>query len=66
MTKCNKIKNIKSKRGSALAETILVIAISLVLVIIIFYPQITTLFNSLLTTLSTWFNNSISILGTVN
>lgn len=55
--------NKNSKRGAALAETILLVAISLVLVIVIFYPQITSLFNSLISTMTTWFNNAISIIG---
>lgn len=54
-----------SKKGAALAETILLIAISLVLVIVVFYPQITGLFNSLISTMTTWFNNAISSIGSV-
>ncbi|MEG2348097.1 MAG: hypothetical protein RSB67_00425 [Clostridia bacterium] len=54
-----------SKKGAALAESVLLIAISLVLVIVIFYPQITSLFNTLILTMTTWFNKAISVIGTV-
>ncbi|MEG2646250.1 MAG: hypothetical protein RSA08_04400 [Clostridia bacterium] len=54
-----------NKKGAALAESVLLIAISLVLVIVIFYPQITSLFNTLILTMTTWFNKAISVIGTV-
>lgn len=51
------------KKGSALAETILIVAISLVLIVVIFYPQIKTLFETLMQSMSTWFSNAISVIG---
>ncbi len=54
----------KNKRnGSALAESILLIAISLVLVVVLFYPQIVKLFNTVMESLNTWFSNSLEIIG---
>lgn len=53
------------KSGSALVENILLIAISLVLIVVLFYPQIIKLFNMFLDSLSIWFENAISIIGVV-
>lgn len=53
--------NIK-KRGSALAETIILIAVSLVLAIVLFYPQISNLLSNVMTRMNTWVNSTLSIL----
>lgn len=53
----------KGKAGSATAETILVIAIFLVIIITIFYPQISGLISTTLTKISNWFNGSLNSLG---
>ena len=53
----------EKRRGSALAESILLIAISLVLVVVLFYPQIVKLFNTVMESLNTWFSNSLEIIG---
>ncbi len=53
----------KLKKGSALAESILLIAISLVLVVVLFYPQIVKLFNTVMDSINVWFKNSLDIIG---
>ena len=52
-------------KGSALVENILLIAISLVLIVVIFYPQIVNMFNKVMDSLSIWFENAISAIGVV-
>lgn len=52
------------RRGSATIETVIVIGISMVLVISIFFPQITNLFSQTMFYLNTWFNTMISTLNT--
>lgn len=59
-------QNKSKKRASALVENILMIAITLVLIIVIFYPQILNLFNKVMDSLSTWFDNAISVIGVSN
>lgn len=62
--KKNKI-NIKQnkKSGSVLVENILMIAITLVLIIVIFYPQIIKLFDKVMDSLAIWFDNAVSVIG---
>lgn len=70
MLKNIKLKKTQSKigikKGSALVENILMIAITLVLIIVIFYPQILKLFNKVMDSLSIWFDNAISVIGVVS
>lgn len=63
--KCKTKKNLNVKKGTALAETILLVAISLVLVVMLFYPTINSLLNSMLVNLSSWFNNSLTTIGII-
>ena len=63
--KCRIKKNLNFKKGTALAETILLVAISLVLVVMLFYPTINSLLNSMLVNLSSWFNNSLTTIGII-
>lgn len=65
--KKNKI-NIKQnkKSGSVLVENILMIAITLVLIIVIFYPQIIKLFDKVMDSLAVWFDNAVSVIGVIN
>ncbi len=65
--KKNKI-NIKQnkKSGSVLVENILMIAITLVLIIVIFYPQIIKLFDKVMDSLAIWFDNAVSVIGVIN
>lgn len=58
------IKKICSKnKGSVLAETVLLIAISLVVIITIFYPTFKSIVNETLTSISNWFTTSLNTLG---
>lgn len=61
--KLRKEKQINKKRGAAVAETILLTAISLVLVVMVFYPTIRDLLNQMLVSLNNWFVNSMNIIG---
>ena len=54
--KMEEIKKIlKSNRGSEILQVILVAGILLVLVITLFYPQMSTLFENMMKTISNWF-----------
>ncbi len=55
----NKISN---KRGSEMAETVLITAIMLVLVVTIFYPQMQTILTNALTTISTWISETMALI----
>ena len=59
------LKKLNRKRGSELAETILITAISVVLVVILFYPQMNTIFKKAIDSISTWFDDAISTIGVV-
>ena len=50
-------KELKSKRGSEILQVILVAGILLVLVITLFYPQMSSLFENMMKTISNWFSN---------
>lgn len=60
----NKLKRkkngISSKRGSELAQTVLITAIMIALIAALFFPQIKTLFSSAMTQITRWFNTVIS------
>lgn len=60
-----KSKKLNKKRGSELAETILITAISVVLVVILFYPQMNTIFKKAIDSISTWFDDAISTIGVI-
>lgn len=62
--KHNQLKVIKNKkRGVAVAEAILLIGISLVIVMTLFYPQISNMMSEALMRVTNWFNNAITNLG---
>ncbi len=64
---CKHSKNkVKSKKGSALAETVLITAISVVMIVAIFYPQMMFIFNTSINNLVNWFNEAINTIGVVN
>lgn len=48
---------LKSERGSEILQVILIAGILLVLVITLFYPQMKSLFNNIMNTISNWFIN---------
>ena len=55
-----KIKNnLNSKRGSELAQTVLITAIMIMLIAAIFFPQIKGLFQTAMSEITTWFNTII-------
>ncbi len=55
-----KIKNnLNSKRGSELAQTVLITAIMIMLIAALFFPQIKGLFQTAMTEITTWFNTII-------
>lgn len=56
--KMEKIKKLfKSNRGSEILQVILIAGILLVLVITLFYPQMSELFNNMMKTIGNWFTN---------
>ena len=55
-------KKIKEKRGSELAQTILITAIMVVLIATLFFPQIQTIFSTSMTKLSGWFDSILNSL----
>lgn len=58
----NLVKKATSKRGSELAQTILITAVMVVLIATLFFPQIQTIFSTSMSKLSGWFDG---ILGTI-
>lgn len=54
--------NVSNKRGSEMAETVLITAIMLVLVVTIFYPQMQTILTNALTTISTWISETMALI----
>lgn len=64
-----KIKNMEKrsklveKSGTATAETVLIIAVLLVVIVTIFYPQISRMVTNTMNNLVTWYENSLSNLG---
>ena len=55
-------RRIKNKKGSALAETIILIAVSLVLAIALFYPQISQLLSNVIAKMNSWVNSTLTII----
>ena len=53
-------KSKQSKRGSELAETVLVTAIMVVVIVTIFFPQIQTIFTNSIAKLSGWFDQILT------
>lgn len=49
----------QNKKGSALAETIIIIAVSLVLAIALFYPKMTQLLTNVMDRMDVWVNNTM-------
>lgn len=64
---CKHSKNrVKNKKGSVLAETVLITAISVVMIVAIFYPQMMFIFNTSINNLINWFTEAINTIGVVN
>lgn len=51
------ISTLNSKRGSELAQTVLITAIMITIIAALFFPQLKTLFDTAMTHITTWFNN---------
>lgn len=50
------------KKGSALAETIILIAVSLVLALVLFYPQVSSLLTNVMNRMGSWVDSTLSII----
>lgn len=51
--------SLQNKKGSALAETIIIVAVSLVLAISLFYPKMTQLLTNVMDRMDVWVSNTI-------
>lgn len=60
--KLRRTKN-SGKRGSELAQTVLITGIMVVVIATLFFPQIQSLFTTSMTKVSTWFNNVLNQIG---
>lgn len=60
-----KKENLKSQRGSEILQVILIAGVLLVIIITVFYPQMQTLFASVMDTISNWFKTTGSAPFTV-
>lgn len=49
--------SLNSKRGSELAQTVLITAIMITIIAALFFPQLKSLFDTAMTHITTWFNN---------
>jgi predicted PurR-regulated permease PerM len=58
-----KRKMLIGKNGSATAETILIIAIFLVIIVTAFYPQINTIMSNTFTSINNWYLSALSNIG---
>ena len=57
----NKVNNtLNRKRGSELAQTVLITAIMIMIIAALFFPQIKGLFQSAMTQITTWFNSILA------
>lgn len=51
---------LSNKRGSELAQTVLITAIMIMIIAALFFPQIKALFESAMTQITTWFNSILA------
>ena len=56
----NLLNKLNKKRGSELAQTILITAIMVVVIATLFFPQIQTIFSTSMTKLSGWFDTVLN------
>lgn len=54
------LKKAREKRGSELAQTILITAIMVVVIVTLFFPQIQSIFSTSMTKLSGWFDTVLN------
>lgn len=57
------IKKLSKKQGVVMAEAVLMIAISLVLVISYFYPTFRNIIEQTVTTISNWYTSALASLN---
>jgi len=55
--KLKKEKSLNNKRGSELAQTVLITAIMITIIAALFFPQLKALFETAMTHITIWFNN---------
>lgn len=60
-----KKENLKSERGSEILQVILIAGVLLVIIITVFYPQMKTLFENIMSTITNWFKTTGSAPFTV-
>ena len=60
LKKLKKINKLKKKQGVALAENILLISISLVIIISIFFPVFRNIINDSLASVANWFTSALA------
>lgn len=58
-------KKVKEQKGAEMLQVVLISGVLLVLIITLFYPQMEGLFNSLMDTMTNWFNKTGSSIFTV-
>lgn len=63
MKRVNSIKKISKKSGIVMTEAVLLIGISLVIIITIFFPQIKKLLNDTIYMISEWFKSTLGDIG---
>ena len=54
------LKRARNKRGSELAQTILITAVMVILIATLFFPQIQSIFSTSMTKLTGWFNTVLN------
>ena len=57
LTKNQNVKALNRKRGSELAQTVLITAIMITIIAALFFPQFKALFETAMTHITTWFND---------
>lgn len=57
-----KSKKVDKKRGSELAQTVLITAVMIMIIATIFFPQIQSIFLRSMEEVTSWFNNVLGVL----
>lgn len=61
--KSKKTNTLKSKRGSELVESILMIGVAIALIVVVFYPQIMLIMNVGISNMESWFVDALIEIG---
>lgn len=56
------LKVLNKKRGSELAQTVLITSIMIVIIVTLFFPQIKSLLSSSMDKMTSWFNTVLNTL----